>query len=1480
MSAIRLYLMYVSLAALAALLPALVWAWLRAHRMRSGLRIWAHFRRQTLPAQLLLAAIVVRFVVIGSTKTNEERGGWSEERGGEREIREEIADSSGEIRKQIADSSEGRVVGSRDPRDRNLPNLNNSKPLPSSLSPLPSSLSPLPSSLPHPSFRLVGVATNETFDFEAPADAVVATNWVLRGAAEDWVRVGLEGLEGWQFPMGTNLISRFTVLSGGAFRPRLGDASVSFSPFEASLGIVPAANWHLFGGTGRASRFWWRMSDAGELALTWENVLLGRLIENPVSFQAVLRPNGDFDFRYDLSRVASPDALTNALVRVTEGATSVTGPVPTAELTSLSFRSAESIRVSECLDALAERLGGLDPFGIPSGSTNSVLEHVFYTGTTNAPFALPCASASIAVLSVTVTGRGSGALLVGDLAVPLVGGATNTLRVAVAKDERTRLFLDADATLSVALSSPDFAFGEPPDPAARRAVGWIVFPQTAAAAPCIHDFSTRETRVALDAVDDGLAAVWHETDDVEVWNSPPRSAVLKGYFDPTGESPVTYTVSHPLYLFGATEFTQSVRFCPRLRADEIAAFSDPPEPPSVAQPAALAALPDDDGPAAQSFSNAVAEAACESGNVLYLRRANAKTLALDVPAGVAACCCGCPDHTRSNHVDLVYSSECLRVDGGSFSTAFRPCTVTVSGASPSRTPNDARVAFATNGVLSRIVAFTVLGVGFETVGGDRPRLDRYNGLSASFGYPFTVNTNLDRAVSLDVRTDVGLTNGVVRLALENATGDMRVVLPEWYDDGGALHPAETLLATGGRTERHFGIGEWRSLLRRHRRTDGTTVKLLSSEPCRADLAVEFASSDGVAVHDWSRQRLTSVPPLLVPDFNRDGCVDGTDGIESALRKFHFWVNRDVWKNDNAFDEGYWDIIRGIVVDTNGDDGKVNGRNDLVNLCPFKVDLHTVKRYWQSTNVVCEFVTGDPGNVRFVEAKTEWRSVGGMVKEDQQTVPDGDLHSAALLITGFGRNGREAGYELSEEMAELNRQGRGILAVEFADAGRRTLRLRIRERSDSEPLIEFTVTAAVEDVHDMYRWINLEGECGESVDSRYDSRTQTAWPDSEHADANVVFVHGYNVHPSEAWDWSQAVFKRLWWSGMDAGFTAVLWRGNQTQVWIPGWNVYATKNYHQNVHNAFRTAAGLSRAAAALPGARKYFIAHSLGNMLVSAARQFHGLEYDGYLMLNAAVPLEAYDADAAVTDESKFCMTPEEWRPYPDQVKASHWHELFDESDARHRLTWKGIFRDVDKTVNFYSSRDEVVANGDGNEMPKFSRQYAWYNQERLKGTRWVDLAPEAGWVFGVNYQKEVFDGWDADNRPWYHYRNYNASEAAAISPDDLKIRPFFQNFSETAIYGTGGGLFVQDNDHFRWRVLSHGIPAESFAAGANPVPKWESDKLNVNMATKCGREVGDKVNIEWIHSYFIQRSLYDTHRLYEQLVNCIKTGSPEGRSE
>ena len=67
------------------------------------------------------------------------------------------------------------------------------------------------------------------------------------------------------------------------------------------------------------STFWSFLTPSNSLILTWQNVLLHRLPENPVSFQVEFFSNGDFTYRYDFSRLSSDDVLTNAYVIAAPG---------------------------------------------------------------------------------------------------------------------------------------------------------------------------------------------------------------------------------------------------------------------------------------------------------------------------------------------------------------------------------------------------------------------------------------------------------------------------------------------------------------------------------------------------------------------------------------------------------------------------------------------------------------------------------------------------------------------------------------------------------------------------------------------------------------------------------------------------------------------------------------------------------------------------------------------------------------------------------------------------------------------------------------------------------------------------------------------------------------------------------------------------------------------------------------------------------
>jgi hypothetical protein len=904
----------------------------------------------------------------------------------------------------------------------------------------------------------------------------------------------------------------------------------------------------------------------------------------------------------------------------------------------------------------------------------------------------------------------------------------------------------------------------------------------------------------------------------------------------------------------------------------------------------------DDEDAEESFTNIVSGTMTPLAHVLYLYRANTDNEHLVVPSGSPSRCCPCPDHWQTNYVAKAFSSRRLAVNyaggGEEFRLSHTPCDVTISGVSPSKSFSDASVLFVTNGATYKSTDYTVLGVAFESEGG-RPDISEYNRRSLSFGYPVAVCTNLGTAASITFVSDVLLGEGFVHVSMEDVSGDIALWLPEWWDSHGTWHPAEPLLQSGGVRERHVTLRRWRNLLRRYYDTRRLYVRIVSPRPSRCKVKFEFVSSNGTAyVYDHAEQRISTVMPPMLPDYNRDGTANIKDVLDHGNARAHyFWSNNDTWTGDDAFAayEDYNAFLHPtpITLPSNGDDMIVNGRNDLVNLCPFRIDLSAFVQAWGTNDVRYVFYTGIPGNVRFVPACTKWSDLNKMVKEDQQTISGGDLHAASLLTT-FREGYHEVGYVLPPGLLSLGATGAGILAVEFVTEGWRPLYIKVMDRESEAVLFNSISYVRVLDVHKMYRWLNLDYVCNATTAPKYDDRLTVDWPDAEHADANVVFVHGYNMHPSEAWDWSQAMFKRLWWSGMNAGFTAVLWRGNESQMWIPSEKSYATRNYHQNVLNAFRTASTFASRVNSLPGTKKYMIAHSLGNMLVSAARQDCGLQYDKYFMLNAAVAVEAYDPVDGVTMNSYHDMTPKEWRPYPDRVRPTHWYELFlaDPSDERGKLTWKGRFKDVDNAINFYSSRDEVVANGNDDVEELLSRKFAWYNQEQAKGSFLVSFNPQAGWEFGNHYIKEVQEE-GPNGETYYSYPKYTPEEAFVIANTNLMARPFFKDFRNEQIYGEGGSSFLQANDIVRWYALSHGIPAESFAAGANPVPKWgatvHGNPLkqkrhskgvfgNVNMATNCIPDGADVKEMPWVHSYFIRNSLFDTRVLFEALVEIIGT--------
>ena len=365
-------------------------------------------------------------------------------------------------------------------------------------------------------------------------------------------------------------------------------------------------------------------------------------------------------------------------------------------------------------------------------------------------------------------------------------------------------------------------------------------------------------------------------------------------------------------------------------------------------------------------------------------------------------------------------------------------------------------------------------------------------------------------------------------------------------------------------------------------------------------------------------------------------------------------------------------------------------------------------------------------------------------------------------------------------------------------------------------------------------------------------------------------------------WAKNVFKKLWWAGLDRGFIAVQWRGNEGQM-----AGTPTPNYYGNVQNAFQTAPALSNAMATVQGP-KWFMAHSLGNMLVSAAIQDYGMPYEKYFMLNAAIALEAFDPIGGITTESHDNMTPRSWTNYVDRVRATHWFERFPEGDGRRLLTWKGRFSGVTKIVNFYSTEEEVVNNGDGDWHTILDRNYVWYNQETRKGL-WPMMIHEyeGGWEFNPFYDT-VTGSW-VGNEYVENRQKMSPQNAANLTDEQLCQHPFFLDFANPEMHSSSNGLIVATNYLYRAEMLAYAIPSESFAVGANPLP-WQIDVAYENRGQGIvgsydmanlfdygrgdlpanGTDPEDK-HRDWQHSTFVQRSYKRTHQLFRTIIRIMK---------
>ncbi|MFN7340221.1 MAG: alpha/beta hydrolase [Opitutia bacterium] len=429
------------------------------------------------------------------------------------------------------------------------------------------------------------------------------------------------------------------------------------------------------------------------------------------------------------------------------------------------------------------------------------------------------------------------------------------------------------------------------------------------------------------------------------------------------------------------------------------------------------------------------------------------------------------------------------------------------------------------------------------------------------------------------------------------------------------------------------------------------------------------------------------------------------------------------------------------------------------------------------------------------------------------------------------------------------RGEGVFLVEGAAAGTGTIWVTLvrqgtpveRVPGPADILLRAPLRVTVAPVGDFHRSWNARSRSPSlSPPPPLDSgaRSTAPW---------LIFVHGFNVGPTQGLAWGAEIFKRLHQAGSASPFIAFRWYGDQ-----------GAANYGSAVECAPAAADRLCQLMSALaktdPGRPFVLMGHSLGAyvtlLAAEPARAPKGVSIRACVLVNAAIPVEALDPSAPFAPADypeglglplRHLMSPPgtAWRdtsPYVlPQAQAAGWASNFPSDDLRSTCRWIGRFSAPVPVINLYSRSEDVLSPppAEDSRWPgvlAVADHGAWIYQEATKGRwpgRWVNpVRSQAGW--GLSPQ--------ASARASSLLRS---GESAQV--ELLRKRPLFADYRDKTLLhprvgpSAPGSRSVAKTSSVlrgigsaslpsgaRWtlrdELLAHAIPALSPAAGCLPV--------------------------------------------------------------
>jgi len=657
---------------------------------------------------------------------------------------------------------------------------------------------------------------------------------------------------------------------------------------------------------------------------------------------------------------------------------------------------------------------------------------------------------------------------------------------------------------------------------------------------------------------------------------------------------------------------------------------------------------------------------------------------------------------------------------------------------------------------------------------------------------------------------------------------------------------------------------------------------------------------------WEVRAFLLVPGALLTDANRDGVIDTRPGSASddrnrvsRLDPWRFWVNDDKDAGD-AGRTSKMDIPGSLTIAApplGGNVGSISGVRDLVDYFPLCLDIGRLLALFPATEF--EYVIEqEDAAIRFAETSLSPADADDYLR-------DVAVATSLAAVTGqlraprsqFSPGATTDGRLSPAFLNHIGVHGAGVVLVEGRKPSSKPIRLDLRRAGQlaGRPVLRLFFGLSISPVEGMFRFKNLQPSGGGPSIPGDRLGEPPNYPDDLDSDKNFVFLHGYNVSANEARGWQAEFFKRLFWAGSRARFYGVSWYGYETKI-----SDIVTPDYHVNVDNAFQTSGALAAFLAQVGATGETTVAaHSLGNMVVSAALQDWNPPVKNYFMLDAAVALEAYDASETRSRTSpNHNMVHREWDgpggAYKETLRASEWYTLFPEDDHRRALTWRGRFDRVPvaNVWNYYSSGEEVLqthpqanrtavvlTQGQGwlsgiftsDEIDVELGRFVWALQEKNKG-RGLNLL---GLGDPVRLGSSDLGGWGFNDDDYFVLANENdrrrmtPAEANDINPLELRARPFFEKGRELALYTDNGSEYARVH---RDRLLGEMIPARSLPAGANYMKRLDIDaNQDMHSVYKNGWPISRRGDDSWRHSDITDVAYLFVWPLYESFVSSAR---------